>query len=502
LNHSSSKAEGTKHVRSWQQPVIYWWSVHRGDTARHQRYELQLLFLDEAIFILGIILGIERLERASAPAAVHNSGERFDPPKCHPNTRVAVIELVMRWILGQENSEALIMWLFGPAGSGKSAIGQTLAERCYESGILLASFFFSRSDPTRNHFRSLFATIAYQVVVNFPDSRDIITNIPEQDPLVLTQSFDIQLNSLIIGPLQQLYLAGRPPSSSDPYLILIDGLDECADPQVQAGILKSISKAVKQCQFPLKFLIVSRPEPHLTMEFNSRTINPILTRLALDDKFLPDDDIRRFLQDKCAEIRRTHPLKRFLSPSWPSAEIIERLVEKSSGQFIYVSTIVKFITSPRRHPYYSLNEILVPRPSSEHNSPFSELDTLYTHILSSVADLDKTLRILGFLVVCQNLHMTTPVCLEDFLMLRPGEAELFAGELASVATIKKQAGKEFVSLIHASLGDFLLEQSRSKQFALSPNIIHAYLAHLCFQSIKRYQIRGESGEWRTTLSSS
>ena len=87
-------------------------------------------------------------------------------------------------------------------------------------------------------------------------------------------------------------------------------------------------------------------------------------------------------------------------------------------------------------------------------------------------------------------------------MLRPGEAELFAGELASVATIRKEAGKEFVTLIHATLGDFLLEQSRSKKFAFSPTIIHAYLAHLCFQSIKRYQIRGESGEWKTMLSTS
>ena len=68
-----------------------------------------------------------------------------------------------------------------------------------------------------------------------------------------------------IGPLQELYLAGRPPTSSDPYLIVIDGLDECADPQVQTGILRSISKAVKRCQFPLKFLIASRPEPHLTI---------------------------------------------------------------------------------------------------------------------------------------------------------------------------------------------------------------------------------------------
>jgi hypothetical protein len=255
------------------------------------------------------VLGIKELGKASAPAAIHNSGERVDaqPENCHPNTRVAELDRIMSWILYKENPEALIMWLFGPAASGKSAIAQTLAERCHTLGILLASFFFSRSDPSRNHPRSLLATIAYQVVINFPDSRDVITRVPEQDPLVLTQSFEAQLTSLIIGPLQRLYLAGRCTGSSNPYLIIIDGLDECAHPQVQVNILSSISKALKTCTFPLKFFISSRPEVHLTTEFNSRITKPILAHLALDNKSLPvNDDAIHICDttDRLKELRR------------------------------------------------------------------------------------------------------------------------------------------------------------------------------------------------------
>ncbi|KAF8160412.1 hypothetical protein BJ912DRAFT_805717, partial [Pholiota molesta] len=71
----------------------------------------------------------KELQMASAPSAFHNSSARFDPPKCHPNTRVAVLEYFMGWIFGSNDSEALILWLYGPAGSGKSAILQTIAER-------------------------------------------------------------------------------------------------------------------------------------------------------------------------------------------------------------------------------------------------------------------------------------------------------------------------------------------------------------------------------------
>jgi len=101
------------------------------------------------------------LHRATATTAFHNSDERFDPPKCHPNTRLAVLTKIMKWIQWGEDLHAFIMWVYGPAGAGKSAIAQTIAEMCEEEIILLASFFFSRNDPSRSTVKPLIATIAY-----------------------------------------------------------------------------------------------------------------------------------------------------------------------------------------------------------------------------------------------------------------------------------------------------------------------------------------------------
>jgi len=181
------------------------------------------------------------------------------------------------------------MWLLGPAGAGKSAIAQTLAELCHSLNILLATFFFFRTDPNRNHSRSLFPTIAYQVAINFPDAKDYVARVPEDDPMIFTRSIEEQLSSLIIKPLQELYRSGRATGSLDPYLIIIDGLDECGDPGTQVSLLQVISKALSVSQLPLKILIASRPEVHLMSECNSIIMNPILARLALDDNFLPED---------------------------------------------------------------------------------------------------------------------------------------------------------------------------------------------------------------------
>lgn len=75
--------------------------------------------------------GIDRLFKNVAPGAFHDSGERFDQPKCHPNTRVAVIQDILDWLDDLE-SPKLVMWVHGAAGAGKSAIAQTIAQILFD----------------------------------------------------------------------------------------------------------------------------------------------------------------------------------------------------------------------------------------------------------------------------------------------------------------------------------------------------------------------------------
>jgi hypothetical protein len=58
---------------------------------------------------------------------MHNSKERYDAPKCHPDTRKAVVKDITSWA-SDDSKDTLILWISAPAGSGKSAILQTIAE--------------------------------------------------------------------------------------------------------------------------------------------------------------------------------------------------------------------------------------------------------------------------------------------------------------------------------------------------------------------------------------
>ncbi|TFK19590.1 hypothetical protein FA15DRAFT_697413 [Coprinopsis marcescibilis] len=70
-----------------------------------------------------------------------------------------------------DHPSARIIWLSGPFGTGKSAIQQTIAERCDEAGTLAASFFFSHQSSERNNSRKFVPTVAWQVAKSVPDAR-------------------------------------------------------------------------------------------------------------------------------------------------------------------------------------------------------------------------------------------------------------------------------------------------------------------------------------------
>jgi hypothetical protein len=336
---------------------------------------------------------IDFLKEAAVPGAFHNSLERSDPPKCHKHTREAILDKIMDWVRKKIDTDTFIMWLYGAAGAGKTAIAQTIAELCEEHKLLLASFFFFRADSLRSNSKQLVATIAYQVAVVIPGVRPLMEAAIDNDPHLLSRSLITQFTALIVDPLEHLFETSVGEHTDLPNLIIIDGLDECMD-GTQVQILDMIFAIGKRSKFPFSFLVASRPELEISAAMGDGRIREGLTRLPLDADITSRDDIRRFLQDKFDEIRLTHPIRSDLPSSWPSSEDIDTLVYKSSGQFIYASTVVKFVSSRRHRPDHRLEIILDLRPKGK-DLPFAELDALYRYVLSSVEDTTTTVHIIA-----------------------------------------------------------------------------------------------------------
>ena len=357
----------------------------------------------------------------------------------------------------------------GAAGAGKTAIAQTIAELCEEHKLLLASFFFFRADSLRSNSKQLVVTIAYQIAVVIPGVQALMEATIDNDPHLFSRTLITQFTALIVNPLERLFETSVGEYTDFPYLIIIDGLDECMD-GTQIRILDMIFAIGKRSKFPFSFLVASRPELEISTAMGDGRVREGLTRLPLYADITSYDDIRRFLQDKFDEIWLTHPIRSDLSSSWPSSEDIDTPVYKSSGQFIYASTVVKFVSSRRHRPDHRLEIILDLRPKGKY-LPFSELDALYRYVLSSVEDPTTTVDIIATALTLR--YRPDKAALTDVLDLSPSDIKL---HLIDVGSLVEYGEYDYLIILHASLGDFLFDESRSQELYVDYRSIHTKIA--------------------------
>ena len=164
-------------------------------------------------------------------------------------------------------------------------------------GITTASFSFSRTVAERNNERSLISTLVYQNYLAIPEFPEFIITAVEHDPTVFSRSLDAQIRALMIEPL-----SFAPPRLA-PKLIIIDGLDECANPRAQKYILQALAAAATQ----LNVSAISGGKPVIRTSFNASTLGSMTIGVPLDETYKPDTDIKTFLNSRFSEIRQDHP---------------------------------------------------------------------------------------------------------------------------------------------------------------------------------------------------
>ena len=411
-----------------------------------------------------MILDLEHLQQLIAEGALHDSLARFPPPICHPTTREKVLKIITDWI-NEPHPRQRIIWLNGPAGAGKSAIAQTIAGRCSDEQ-LAASFFFLRNSSDRGTAARLFTTLAWQLAKNIPEILPYIESAIEAQPLLATKSIDIQFDHLIVQAFQKLrhdMLDFGPITRFEPdfrprrFLVIIDGVDECAPDQVQLLFLRLIGNALARTQIPLCFLICSRIEAHIQEMFCSQVMTNVTLPVLLDDQFAPDEDIRRYLED---EFSRIYTERKVSLSKWPPDGVIDGLVSKSSGQFIYASTVVKFIDDLDSDPRRQLDIVLKIRPA-KYSSPFAQLDQLYIQILSQQPNI-RLLRDIFTLIIALRKPTITFVCRR--LRINQEELEHEFRRLRSLVQISESV----IDVYHLSLHDFFLDKKRAGKYYIHP----------------------------------
>jgi hypothetical protein len=375
---------------------------------------------------------------------------------------------LITWFYNKDTQE-LLVWVYGHAGVGKSAIMQTLAEELAKSLHLGASVFISRPNG-RNSSRQLFLTIGYQLAEHIKDYRTYIAEKLAQNPGLVDKGLEEQFKAFIVEP----FGARKIGASAKPWAVLLDGLDELDEHGSQTEIIRLVADFVlEHPDAPLRWAIASRPEPHIVDMFDEKDVVRACRKMNV-----PVDHVgvTYFLRDNLERIRKHFP--RTVPKEWPSKVQFWKLVHHASGLFILANTVIRFIENPRyADPVTRLNRVLsaLDGPAAtSHAHPLASLDALYASILSMIPDdvWPTTKRVLGAL-----LYRTEEDWEPRFKTL--GEVSVVLGLDLNTVYASVNGCYSFMELsypeeaftvctvfYHASFGDYLLDPARSQNFCM------------------------------------
>ncbi|KAF5718821.1 wd40 repeat protein [Fusarium mundagurra] len=377
---------------------------------------------------------------------------------CLEGTQRAILTEIHEW--AEDPTAAMIFWLHGLAGTGKSTVALTVANalkrrRPFTRGIdaperafLGASFFFKQSDASRNSIQAFVPTVTICLAEVFSDFKSLVAKAIENNSAIGTKTPQQQLETLIAKPFSVL--------------------DE---------------------QSLLRFLITSRAEKHILGSFEQLPQN--LHRSVVLEKIKGfeegddnKDDIMFYLAYTLAKLTKRHALPE----GCITESTIRELRNKADGLFIYAATACRFLDAEDFDDHEARQErldlILESTPDSdefgdqdsdiddwEADSPQNKIDEIYRKVLSfpdrermSSRIKQKTYNalctIIGFLVVL--FEPPTIPTLKKFLPSLADSLDRLLRKLHAIVSVPRNESTP-LELVHQSFRDFILSRKRSKQ---------------------------------------
>ena len=419
---------------------------------------------------LSVLNSCRRAERAG-----FRHGDRQG---CLKGTREVVLDDIESW--STDFGLSPVYWLNGLAGTGKTTIAQTIAERAFADGRLGASFFCSRDFGDRSDLRFIFPTLAFQLAQKYPEFRRTLVRLLRSNPEIFNESLYYQMEAMIVKPLSLL---------SDPSVIIIDALDECADEDPQSAILSVMGRLVEWIP-NVKFLITGRPEPRIQSGFRLELLRPLTDVFVLHEvePSVVNTDIRLFLADGLSKLAKRRGIKQ---GNWPTDEHLDLLCERAAGLFAYAVATLKFLDHKFALPSKQL-DIITRAPSSTAYEgqakvrPSATLDSLYLTTFKTAfdemnAEDDERVRsVVGVVVLAVN--PLPPSAIAILVDLEEEEAMSLLGMIHSLLKLPEDPDYPVLPF-HKSFPDFITDPLRcpDKRFHISRGAGHLRLALQCLR---------------------
>ncbi|KAF9644716.1 hypothetical protein BDM02DRAFT_876650 [Thelephora ganbajun] len=404
-----------------------------------------------------------------------------DRTGCLKGTRTAVLDGIELWT--RDIDKPPVYWLNGLAGTGKSTIAQTIAERIFADGRLGASFFCSRDFEDRRNLHFIFPTLAVQLARRYTEFRSIFVPLVRSDPAIAHESLYNQMIKLIVKPLEK---------SSISTVIVIDALDECKDEEPASAILTVLGQLVSEIP-KVKFFLTGRPEPRIREGFRIPLLAEATDVFVLHEveSSRVDSDIQLFFRHGLLGIAG----RRGGLDGWPTKEQLDVLCERAAGLFVYAVATVKFVDHRNNNPKKQLDRLLQLPKSTVHEGKTkfklnTTLDSLYASILQEAFDDNdpeddpKVRSVLGAVILAAN--PLSPPTIGTLLGFDTEDVLPLLSSIHSLLTLQEDINQP-VRPFHKSFPDFIVDPTRciNERFRVSPPSHHLELLVGCLNLMNR-----------------
>jgi hypothetical protein len=293
--------------------------------------------------------------------------------RCLPGTRTDILSKIMGWINDSRDDVPRVLWLSGPAGTGKSAIAHTIASSFIGVGGLGSCYCFDRNTDHRH--KMVFSTIARDLADRHPEMRRALADaVQNANALKTTADVVQQWQKLLMEPLGTL-----SESPMGPVVIVIDALDESGKAMetrsdllhILAGKLQD-STITHIAKLPKNFRIIvtSRPLHDIEAELaGARHIE----RISIDD--IPpatvEGDIHAYISNKLEGL------------SDLGHRECAALAKKADGLFEWARLACKSIKAPPPglSPIESFDAVVSRNPAERENLLYDMYQFILTEIM-------------------------------------------------------------------------------------------------------------------------
>ncbi|KAI0536122.1 NACHT and WD domain protein [Xylaria digitata] len=366
-----------------------------------------------------------------------------------------------QWILGKRSfldwrdSNPLsppILWFTGKPASGKSILAGHIVEYLQGINVDCSYFFFKHSDKSKQRLATCLRSIAFQMARGSAQIRRKFLQLRKDG---------VQLDSDNPRAIwRSLFVSGIFQITFPRHFWVIDGLDECSD--IESFFEPMIGKL--NAEIPLRILITSRDTAELKNHFFELGRGRVTTEAIMTD-------------DTCSDIKLLVEIKAQAFPvrdDSQRASLINKILEKSMGSFLWTSLVLKELTSS--YSEEDIKDILeeVPR----------DMEPLYERTLDTMSQVIRgkdIMRAILIWTVCalrpltvSELETALKFHIQNTFPQLEHSITALCGQLVVIDKLNK------VQIVHETVKEYLLSGTNS-EFAVDITQGHTNLAMVCLK---------------------